>query len=153
MKKLKSTLAELAKEVAAKLFYSVGGVCIFAAVNVALFIGIIMVGVTLSRGSWYVDIVSEQGRSEMRLQVGESCALDLEYDAPRDPDITSEQLERKAARYRVRWSSSDDQIAAVDENGVVTAKSPGEVWIEVVLYKKTSPSSKKSALYWVVVEP
>lgn len=153
MKELKNTIAELAKEVAAKLFYSVGGVCIFAAVNVAFFIGVILVGVTLSRGSWYVNIVSEQGRGEMRLQVGESCALDLEYDATHGPDVTSEQLARKAAGYRVRWSSSDDRIAAVDENGVVTAKSPGQVWIEVVLYKKTSPSSKRSALYRVVVEP
>ncbi len=73
-------------------------------------------------------------RTEVTLTEGET----LKLTATIDPETTTDKT--------LTWSSSDEEVATVDENGVVTALKPGNVTITV------STSNGKTASCEITVE-
>jgi uncharacterized protein YjdB len=57
----------------------------------------------------------------MSLNAGESCYLDVDFDA-------GNSVPRN---YRFAFNSKDEEVATVDENGLVTAVAPGETTIVI----------------------
>ncbi len=76
--------------------------------------------------------VMELNRTGLYLKEG------LQYDLNLQPRLDSlypyDNMDlQPALREKTRWSSSDEEIASVDEDGVVTALAPGEVTVSVRL--------------------
>lgn len=79
--------------------------------------------------------VMELNRTGLYLKEG------LQYDLNLQPRLDSSYPYRDytlqpALREKTSWSSSDEEIALVDEDGVVTALAPGEVMVSVRLKRK-----------------
>ena len=77
------------------------------------------------------------------MKVGESVSLSCDF-SPAADQLTSPQI---------RWSSSNEKVATVDENGKVTAIAPGEAGITVQQYpfSVTAQSSLKVAVFETAV--
>lgn len=76
--------------------------------------------------------VMELNRTGLYLKEG------LQYDLNLQPTLDSsypyhDYTLQPALREKTSWSSSDEEIASVDEDGVVTALAPGEVTVSVRL--------------------
>jgi len=53
-----------------------------------------------------------------------------------------------ATNKKVNWTTSDANVATVDENGQVTAKAPGTATITVTPTADSSPKSNKTGYCW-----
>lgn len=79
--------------------------------------------------------VMELNRTGLYLKEG------LQYDLNLQPRVGSsypyhDYTLQPALREKTSWSSSDEEIASVDEDGVVTALAPGEVMVSARLKRK-----------------
>lgn len=79
--------------------------------------------------------VMELNRTGLYLKEG------LQYDLNLQPRVGSsypyhDYTLQPALREKTSWSSSDEEIASVDADGVVTALAPGEVMVSVRLKRK-----------------
>ena len=88
----------------------------------------------------YVD---GNGELSYPMKVGERISLSCDFSPAADA-LTSKQI---------RWSSSNESVATVDENGQVTAIAPGETGITVQQYpfSVTAQSSLKIAVFETAV--
>ena len=73
-----------------------------------------------------IDPVSLPGT--LRLEKGETALLTPAYGAS---DATEEAVAKAAEKLTPAWSSSDEAVATVDENGLVTAVGAGRADITV----------------------
>lgn len=63
------------------------------------------------------------------LEKGETLQMDLQYDTETQTD--TDALAEAAEKLELVWTSDDETVAAVDENGLVTAVEAGETTIRV----------------------
>ena len=74
--------------------------------------------------------ISEVGLpAELAIVKGETAQLEIEYGA--EGNASAEALEKAAAELMLEWTSSDEEVATVDENGLVTAVEAGTADITV----------------------
>ena len=67
--------------------------------------------------------------AELAIAKGETSQLEIEYGA--EGNASAEALEKAAAELTLEWTSSDAEVATVDENGLVTAVEAGTADITV----------------------
>ena len=67
--------------------------------------------------------------AELAIVKGETAQLEIEYGA--EGNASAEALEKAAAELTLEWTSSDEDVATVDENGLVTAVEAGNADITV----------------------
>lgn len=67
--------------------------------------------------------------AELAIVKGETAQLEIEYGAEGNASV--EALEKAAAELTLEWTSSDEDVATVDENGLVTAVEAGTADITV----------------------
>ncbi len=67
--------------------------------------------------------------AELAIAKGETSQLEIEYGA--EGNASAEALEKAAAELTLEWTSSDEEVATVDENGLVTAVEAGTADITV----------------------
>lgn len=67
--------------------------------------------------------------AELAIVKGETAQLEIEYGA--EGNASAEALEKAAAELTLEWTSSDEEVATVDENGLVTAVEAGTADITV----------------------
>ncbi len=67
--------------------------------------------------------------TELSITKGETAQLEIEYGAK--GNASAEALEKEAAELTLEWTSSDEDVATVDENGLVTAVEAGTADITV----------------------
>lgn len=75
-----------------------------------------------------VDITAIGLPTEMALEKGDTTQLSIEYDAG---DASEEAIAEAANKLELVWESSDEEVATVDETGLVTAVDAGEADITV----------------------
>lgn len=93
-----------------------------AAVGIGL---LVWLAVSLTRPS-----ISKVGLpAELAIVKGETAQLEIEYGA--EGNASAEALEKAAAELTLEWTSSDEDVATVDENGLVTAVEAGTADITV----------------------
>ena len=93
-----------------------------AAVGIGL---LVWLAVSLTRPS-----ISAVGLpAELAIAKGETAQLEIEYGA--EGNASAEALEKAAAELTLEWTSSDEDVATVDENGLVTAVEAGTADITV----------------------
>lgn len=67
--------------------------------------------------------------AELSIVKGDTAQLEIEYAA--EGNASAEALEKAAAELTLEWTSSDEEVATVDENGLVTAVEAGTADITV----------------------
>lgn len=67
--------------------------------------------------------------AELAIVKDETAQLEIEYGA--EGNASAEALEKAAAELTLEWTSSDEEVATVDENGLVTAVEAGTADITV----------------------
>ena len=67
--------------------------------------------------------------AELAIVKGETAQLEIEYGA--EGNASAKALEKAAAKLTLEWISSDEEVATVDENGLVTAVEAGTADITV----------------------
>ncbi len=93
-----------------------------AAVGIGL---LVWLAVSLTRPN-----IAEVGLpAELAIVKGETAQLEIEYGA--EGNASAEALEKAAAELTLEWTSSDEEVATVDENGLVTAVEAGTADITV----------------------
>lgn len=92
----------------------------------------------LSLAGCGVDISSIGLPSGMVIEKGETQQLQIEYSA--DDKATEEKIAEAAEKLTLEWTSSNEDVATVDENGMVTAVGAGEADITASI-KDTNISS------------
>lgn len=71
------------------------------------------------------------------LYLKEGLQYDLNLQPRLDSSYSYDNMDlQPVLRKKTSWSSSDEEIASVDEDGVVTALAPGEVMVSVWLKRK-----------------
>lgn len=97
-----------------------------AVLAAAVVIGLLVwLAVSLTRPS-----ISKVGLpAELAISKGETAQLEIEYGA--EGNASAEALEKAAAELTLEWTSSDEDVATVDENGLVTAVEAGTADITV----------------------
>ena len=78
----------------------------------------------LSLAGCGVDISSIGLPSDVVIEKGETQQLQIEYSA--DDKATEEKIAETAEKLTLEWTSSNEDVATVDENGMVTAVGAGE---------------------------
>ena len=78
----------------------------------------------LSLAGCGVDISSIGLPSDVVIEKGETQQLQIEYSA--DDKATEEKIAEAAEKLTLEWTSSNEDVATVDENGMVTAIGAGE---------------------------
>lgn len=78
----------------------------------------------LSLAGCGVDISSIGLPSDVVIEKGETQQLQIEYSA--DDKATEEKIAEAAEKLTLEWTSSNEDVATVDENGMVTAVGAGE---------------------------
>ena len=63
------------------------------------------------------------------LEKGETLQMDLQYNT--EPQTDADALAEAAEKLELIWTSDDETVAVVDENGLVTAVGAGETTIRV----------------------
>lgn len=76
-----------------------------------------------------VDITSVGLPTDIVLEKGETQQLNIEYGI--DDKAEQEKIAEAASKLNLTWSSSDEEVATVDETGLVTAVGAGEADITV----------------------
>lgn len=76
-----------------------------------------------------VDITSVGLPTDIVLGKGETQQLNIEYGT--DDKAEQEKIAEAASKLNLTWSSSDEEVATVDETGLVTAVGAGEADITV----------------------
>lgn len=76
-----------------------------------------------------VDITSVGLPTDIVLEKGETQQLNIEYGT--DDKAEQEKIAEAASKLNLTWSSSDEEVATVDETGLVTAVGAGEADITV----------------------
>lgn len=76
-----------------------------------------------------VDITSVGLPTDIVLEKGETQQLNIEYGT--DDKAEQEKIAEAASKLNLTWSSSDEDVATVDETGLVTAVGAGEADITV----------------------
>lgn len=76
-----------------------------------------------------VDITSVGLPTDIVLKKGETQQLNIEYGT--DDKAEQEKIAEAASKLNLTWSSSDEEVATVDETGLVTAVGAGEADITV----------------------
>lgn len=76
-----------------------------------------------------VDITSVGLATDIVLEKGETQQLNIEYGT--DDKAEQEKIAEAASKLNLTWSSSDEEVATVDETGLVTAVGAGEADITV----------------------
>lgn len=82
------------------------------------------VAMALSLAGCGVDISSIGLPSDVVIEKGETQQLQIEYSA--DDKATEEKIAEAAEKLTLEWTSSNEDVATVDENGMVTAVGAGE---------------------------
>lgn len=97
-----------------------------AALAAAVVVGLLVwLAVSLTRPS-----ISTVGLpAELSIVKGDTAQLEIEYGA--DRNASAEALEKAAAELTLEWTSSDEEVATVDANGLVTAVEAGTADITV----------------------
>lgn len=93
-------------------------------------IGIAACATLLVGWSMTPNIIDLQLPSDATMEKGSAECLAIEFVADKD-DISSDSIIRAAEKLSLTWSSSNEAVASVDENGKVTAHKPGEATISV----------------------
>lgn len=76
-----------------------------------------------------VDITSVGLPTDIVLEKGETQQLNIEYGT--DDKAEQEKIAEAASKLNLTWSSSDEEVATVDETGLVTAVGAGEADVTV----------------------
>lgn len=76
-----------------------------------------------------VDITSVGLPTDIVLEKGETQQLNIEYGT--DDKAEQEKIAEAASKLNLTWASSDEEVATVDETGLVTAVGAGEADITV----------------------
>lgn len=76
-----------------------------------------------------VDITSIGLPTNIVMEKGEIQQLTIEYGAK--DETTEEKINEAASKLKLEWTSSDEEVATVDETGLVTAVGAGEADITV----------------------
>lgn len=76
-----------------------------------------------------VDITSVGLPTDIVMEKGETQQLNIEYGT--DDKAEQEKIAEAASKLNLTWSSSDEEVATVDETGLVTAVGAGEADITV----------------------
>ena len=76
-----------------------------------------------------VDITSVGLPTDIVLEKGETQQLNIEYGT--DDKAEQEKIAEAASKLNLTWSSSDEEVATVDETGLATAVGAGEADVTV----------------------
>lgn len=76
-----------------------------------------------------VDITSVGLPTDIVMEKGETQQLNIEYGT--DDKAEQEKIAEAASKLNLTWTSSDEEVATVDETGLVTAVGAGEADITV----------------------
>lgn len=76
-----------------------------------------------------VDITSVGLPTDIVLEKGETQQLNIEYGT--DDKAEQEKIAEAASKLNLTWASSDEEVATVDETGLVTAVGAGEADVTV----------------------
>lgn len=76
-----------------------------------------------------VDITSVGLPTDIVLEKGETQQLNIEYGT--DDKAEQEKIAEAACKLNLTWTSSDEEVATVDETGLVTAVGAGEADVTV----------------------
>lgn len=76
-----------------------------------------------------VDITSVGLPTDIVMEKGETQQLNIEYGT--DDKAEQEKIAEAASKLNLAWTSSDEEVATVDETGLVTAVGAGEADITV----------------------
>ena len=76
-----------------------------------------------------VDITSVGLPTDIVMEKGETQQLNIEYGT--DDKAEQEKIAEAASKLKLTWTSSDEEVATVDETGLVTAVGAGEADITV----------------------
>lgn len=76
-----------------------------------------------------VDITSVGLPTDIVLEKGETQQLNIEYGT--DDKAEQEKIAEAASKLNLTWTSSDEEVATVDETGLVTAVGAGEADVTV----------------------
>ena len=76
-----------------------------------------------------VDITSVGLPTDIVLEKGETQQLNIEYGT--DDKAEQEKIAEAASKLNLAWASSDEEVATVDETGLVTAVGAGEADVTV----------------------
>lgn len=97
-----------------------------AVLAAAVVVGLLVwLAVSLTRPS-----ISKVGLpAELSIAKGETAQLEIEYGA--EGNASAETLEKAAAKLTLEWTSSNEEVATVDANGLVTAVEAGTADITV----------------------
>lgn len=76
-----------------------------------------------------VDITSVGLPTDIVMEKGETQQLNIEYGT--DDKAEQEKIAEAASKLNLTWASSDEEVATVDETGLVTAVGAGEADITV----------------------
>ena len=87
---------------------------------VAMAVSLVGCGVDITSGGLPTDIVLEKGETQQ---------LKIEYGT--DDKAEQEKIAEAASKLNLTWSSSDEEVATVDETGLVTAVGAGEADVTV----------------------
>jgi uncharacterized protein YjdB len=79
-----------------------------------------------------VDITSVGLPTDIVLEKGETQQLNIEYGT--DDKAEQEKIAEAASKLNLTWASSDEEVATVDETGLVTAVGAGEADITVSVF-------------------
>ena len=102
--------------------------------------------VAVDMGTATITVASKNNpeiKATFEITVPDPTGLEIHFEGPGALDI-GEQLQLTPVvqvndvNFTYEWSSSDETIATVDETGLVTAKSPGEVEITVGIKDESS---------------
>lgn len=94
-----------------------------------LFALFLAVSMALSLVACGVDITSVGLPSDMTLSKGESRQLEVEFGA--NDNATSEAIAKAAEGIVLNWTSSDEKVVTVDQNGLITAVGAGSSEVTV----------------------
>lgn len=93
------------------------------------FAWIAVIAMVLSLVGCGVDITSVSLPTDIVMEKGETQQLEIEYGTKADAE--QEKIAEAASKLNLTWTSSDEEVATVDETGLVTAVGAGEADITV----------------------
>lgn len=94
-----------------------------------IFAWIAVIAMVLSLVGCGVDITSVGLPTDIVMEKGETQQLEIEYGTKGDAE--QEKIDEAASKLKLEWTSSDEEVATVDETGLVTAVGAGEADITV----------------------